>query len=58
MTRVTVDDGKLRQAYLLIAGRVWYSLDHGLPLDGLDAERVRQAFVLLEGMMEDAKEVK
>lgn len=58
MPNVSVNSNQLEKAYELIAGRVWYSIDQGLSLDDLDAERIREAGYLLHQMMIDAKEVK
>ena len=47
---VLVDADCLQKVKALVGGRVWNSLDLGLPLDDLDAERIREANALLQGM--------
>jgi len=47
MRAALVDAAKLDRVRALIAGRVFHSLDLGLPLDALDAERIREAHALL-----------
>jgi NAD(P)H-dependent FMN reductase len=52
--RVTVDAEELDEIAALIGGRIFHSLDLSLPLDDLDAERIREAHERLQDIIRKA----